>query len=76
MGEPLEEDRVGGRENSHGTVIASKMRDSDMEGCYKEAQRRTAKVWPRVDENDKGGGQPGNCEITLGPFSFSISEFL
>lgn len=56
IGEPLEEDRVGGREMSDGTVIANKMRGSDMEERYKEAQRRTAKVWLRVGGGDKGEG--------------------
>lgn len=65
---------------SDGTVTAIKMRGSDMEERHKEAQRRTAKVWLRVGGGDKGesiagGGRPGNCEITLGPFSFSFSEF-
>lgn len=64
----MEEDRVGGREISHGTVIAIKMRGSDMEESYMEAQRRIAKVWPRVGGGDKGegiaeGGRPGSCEL-------------
>lgn len=41
---------------SDGTVIANKMRGSDMEERYKEAQRRTAKVWLRVGGGDKGEG--------------------